>query len=58
MVAVEARLSSLYAGQGTHTLALMRIADTQAEHTTRLDGLDKRLDGIEQALSAILAKLA
>ena len=50
MVGVEGRLSSLYAGQGANTLTLMRIADTQTEHTARLDR-------IEQTLAAILAKL-
>ena len=65
MVGVEGRLSSLYAGQGAHTLTLMRIADTQTEHTARFDGIDKRLDriderldGVEQTLAAILAKLS
>jgi len=71
LVGVEARLSSLYAGQGANTMSLMRIADTQSEHTARLDGIDKRFDGIdkrldgidkrfdgiEQTLSSILAKL-
>lgn len=41
-----------------HTLALMRIADTQSEHTARFDTIDKRFDGIEQKLDAILAKLS
>jgi hypothetical protein len=50
MVGVEARLSALSAGQSAHTLALMRIADTQSEHTARFDA-------IERTLAAILAKL-
>jgi hypothetical protein len=58
LVAVEARLSALAAGQSAHELSLMRIADTQSEHTARFDGIDKRLASIEQALAAILAKLA
>jgi hypothetical protein len=71
MVGVESRLSglenrasALAAGQHAHTLALMRISDKQsehtatlAEHTTRFDGIDKRLAGIEQGLADILAKL-
>jgi hypothetical protein len=36
----------------------MRIADTQSEPTSRFDGIDKRLDGIEQKLVNILAKLS
>ena len=64
LVGVEARLSLLSAGQSANTVSLMRIADTQSEHTarfegidTRFDGIDKRLDGIEQTLANILAKL-
>jgi hypothetical protein len=57
MVGVEGRLSALFAGQGDHTVAMMRISDTQSEHTARLAGMEGRLDGIEQLLSAILAKL-
>jgi hypothetical protein len=71
LVGIEARLSALYAGQGAHTLAIMRIADTQSEHTVRLDAIDQRLGaidkrlgaidqrlgGIEQTLAAILGKL-
>lgn len=51
LVSAEARLSALYAGQNAHTLALMRIADTQSEHTARFDA-------IEQTLASILAKLS
>jgi hypothetical protein len=57
LVGVEGRLSALSAGQSAHTLSLMRIADTQSEHTARFDGIDKRFDGIEQTLANILAKL-
>ncbi len=57
LVGVEGRLSSLYAAQGSHTLSLMRIADTQSEHTARFNGIDQRFDGIEQTLLKILAKL-
>jgi hypothetical protein len=57
LVGVEGRLSVLSAGQIDRTLTLRQIADTQLEHTARFDGIDKRFDGIEQALANILAKL-
>ncbi len=57
MVAVEGRLASLYVGQGSHAVALMRIADIQSEHTGRFDGIDQRFDAIEKTLAAILAKI-
>jgi hypothetical protein len=50
LVAVEGRLTGLAAGQNSHNLALMRIADTQSEHTARFDKID-------QTLKDILAKL-
>jgi uncharacterized protein YceH (UPF0502 family) len=69
---VEARLSSLYAGQNAHTTALMRIADIQSEHTTRLekieqtltehtarfDAIDKRFDAIDKRFDGIGRTLA
>ena len=58
MVGVEGRLTTLAAGQSAHELSLMRIADTQSEHTARFDAIDKRLDAIDQALTDILGKLA
>ena len=64
LVGVEARLSLLSAGQSANTVSLMRIADTQSEHTAKFDeigkqfdGIGKRLDGIKQSLAAILEKL-
>ena len=64
LVSAEARLSALAAGQNAHTLALMRIADTQSEHTAvllghtaRFDAIDRKLDTIEQTLTAIIGKL-
>ncbi len=53
MVGVEGRLSSLYAGQGTHTVALMRLADTQSDHTARFDRIDTHLDQVDQHLGKI-----
>jgi hypothetical protein len=53
MVGVEGRLSALSAGQSAHSLALMRIADTQSEHTARFDGIDKRFDGIDKRFDGI-----
>ncbi len=58
LVAVEGRLSALAAGQNAHELSLMRIADTQSEHTARFDGIDKRLDGIDRRLDGIEKSLA
>ena len=62
MVGVEGRLTTLAAGQSAHEM--MRIADTQSEHTARfdamdklLDGMDKRFDAIDQALTDILRSL-
>jgi hypothetical protein len=57
MVGVEGRLTTLAAGQSAHELSLMRIADTQSEHTARFDAIDKRFDAIDQALTDILGKL-
>jgi tetrahydromethanopterin S-methyltransferase subunit G len=57
MVGVEGRLSSLYAGQGTHTVALMRLADTQSDHTARFDKIDQRLDHIDRRLDHIDQRL-
>jgi hypothetical protein len=71
MVGVEGRLTALAAGQSVHELSLMRIADTQSEHTARfdaidqrfdatdkrLDAIDKRFDAIDRALTNILGKL-
>jgi hypothetical protein len=57
MVGVEGRLSTLAAGQSAHTIALMRIADTQSDHTARFDAMDKRFDAIEATLAAILTRL-
>ena len=33
--AIEGRIANLAAGQNSHELAIMRIADTQADHTAR-----------------------
>jgi hypothetical protein len=56
LVGIEGRLSGLAAGLGGHELSLMRIADTQSEHTAQFAAISNRLDGIEQTLAAILAK--
>jgi len=57
LVAVEGRLSALAAGQNAHELSLMRIADTQSEHTAQFEKINDRLDKIDQSLANILAKL-
>ena len=71
LVGIEGRISALSAGQGAHTMSLMRVADVQSEHTARFDGIDKHLNeiderfngidkrfaGIETTLASILAKL-
>jgi chromosome segregation ATPase len=50
LVSAENRLSSLAAGQNAHTQALMRIADTQSEHTARLAAIETWLGRIEALL--------
>lgn len=57
LASIEGRLSALAAGQSAHELALMRLAETQADHTARFGGMDKRFDGIERTLADILIKL-
>jgi TolA-binding protein len=71
MGGVEGRLTTIAAGQNSHELAIMRIANTQADHTARLTRIeatlatmDGRIDDlaqsqqrIEQALAAIAARL-
>lgn len=57
MGGVEGRLSTIAAGQNSHERAIMRIADTQADHTARLTRIEAKLDAIEAALAAIAAKL-
>ncbi len=44
---IEARIANLTTGQAGHELAIMRIADTQADHTARLTRIEARLDRIE-----------
>ncbi len=64
LVGVEGRLSSMYNVQSSQTLALMRMADIQsehtatlAEHTAILTEHTARFDKIDQTLAQILARL-
>jgi hypothetical protein len=57
LTSIESRLTHFAAGQTSHELAIMRIADIQSEHTARFDAIDMRLDSIDRTLAAILAKL-
>ena len=53
MVGVEGRLTTGCRRESAHELSLMRIADTQSEHTARFDAIDKRFDAIDKRLGAI-----
>ena len=44
--AIEGRIANLAAGQNSHELAIMRIADTQADHTARLTRIETLLTDI------------
>lgn len=57
ITSVEGRLSSIAAGQQGHSLAIMRIADTQADHTARLTRIEAMLGGIEASLESISARI-
>jgi hypothetical protein len=50
MVGVEGRLTTIGAGQSSHELAIMRVADTQADHTARLTRIEATLARIEAKL--------
>ncbi len=56
LLSAEARLSALYAGQNAHTLALMRIADTQSEHTVRFAEHTARFDAIDNQFAEHTAR--
>jgi hypothetical protein len=45
---VEGRLTNIAAQQSAHNLALMRIADAQAEHKAQLDRIEVMLTAISQ----------
>jgi hypothetical protein len=50
MGGVEGRLSTISAGQNSRERAIMRIADTQADHTAHLTRIEAKLDSIEAAM--------
>jgi hypothetical protein len=50
--AIEGRIANLAAGQNSHELAIMRIADTQADHTARLSRIETLLTDIARKLGA------
>jgi len=50
--AIEGRIANLATGQNSHELAIMRIADTQADHTARLTRIETLLTDIARKLGA------
>jgi hypothetical protein len=54
---LEGRVTVLAAGLDSVHRAVLRIADTQFEHSATLADHTARFDAIDQALAAILAKL-
>jgi hypothetical protein len=48
--AIEGRIANLAAGQNSHELAIMRIADTQADHTARMTRIETLLTNVAQKL--------
>jgi hypothetical protein len=50
--AIEGRLTNLAAGQSRHELAIMRVADTQADHTARLARIEVLVTDIARKLDA------
>ena len=50
--AIEGRIANLAAGQNSHEMAIMRIADTQADHTARLTRIETLLTDIARKLGA------
>jgi hypothetical protein len=48
--AIEGRMANLAAGQNSHELAIMRIADTQADHTARMTRIETLVTNIAQKL--------
>ena len=48
--AIEGRITNLAAGQSGHELAIMRVADTQADHTARLARIEVLLTDIARKL--------
>jgi hypothetical protein len=53
MGGVEGRLTTIAAGQNSHELSIMRIADTQADHTARLTRIEAKLYAIEATLATL-----
>ena len=48
--AIEGRIANFAAGQNSHELAIMRIADTQADHTARMTRIETLLTNVAQKL--------
>jgi chromosome segregation ATPase len=57
LTSIEGRLTHLAAGQTGHELAIMRIADTQSEHTATLTDHTSRLGRIETAIGQVQTSL-
>jgi hypothetical protein len=45
-------MTNFAAGQSSHELAIMRIADTQADHTARLTRIETMVSDIARKLDA------
>src|SRR3954462_3435732 len=52
LASIEGRISNLAAGQHGHEIAVMRIADTQADHTARLTRMEAILADIARKIGA------
>jgi hypothetical protein len=48
--AIEGRIANFAAGQNSHELAIMRIVDTQADHTARMTRIETLLTNVAQKL--------
>jgi hypothetical protein len=55
---LEGRIPAIAAGINSHELGLLKVTDMLLDHDGRFDAIDRRLDGIEATLAAILAKLS
>jgi hypothetical protein len=55
---LEGRIPAIAAGLNNHELGILRVNEKLLDHDGRFDATDRRLDGIEATLAAILAKLS
>jgi septal ring factor EnvC (AmiA/AmiB activator) len=57
LTGIEGRIANIAAGQHSHELAIMRLADTQADHTARLARIEATVTRIEALLADIARRL-